>query len=74
MIAKVGLTRDGIRLLEEKEFFLSFDDVPLPPNSSVCAIHNVDLLNEHLLYFPDRVVDHAVVSIEHPERFPLVAK
>jgi hypothetical protein len=61
-------------LLYEKEHFLSFEDFPWFKNAPVSAIHNVELLNEHHLYWPDLDVDLAVDSIENPQRFPLMAK
>ena len=60
--------------LEERELFVSFDDFPWFKNSSVSAIQNVEHLNEHHLYWPDMDIDLAVESIEHPERFPLLAQ
>jgi hypothetical protein len=61
-------------LLEEKESFLPFEAFPWFKNASVGGILNVQRLNSQHLYWPDLDVDLAVVSIEHPERFPLVAK
>ena len=69
------ISKHGIwLLLEDKEHFLSFDNFPWFRDASVSAIHNVELLNEHHLYWPDLDVDLAVESIENPEQFPLVAK
>ena len=61
-------------LLTHREFFLSFQDFPWFKNSPVSAIHNVNLLSADHLYWPDLDIDLAVESIEHPERFPLVAR
>jgi hypothetical protein len=61
-------------LIGEKERFLSFENFPWFKDASVSAIHNVELLNEHHLYWPDMDVDLAIESIEDPGRFPLVAK
>jgi len=61
-------------LIGEKESFLSFENFPWFRNASVSAIHNVELLNPRHLHWPDLDVDLAVESIEHPERFPLIAK
>jgi hypothetical protein len=61
-------------LLHEKERFLSFEDFPWFKLASVSAIHNVEHLNEHHLYWPDLDVDISVQSIENPSSFPLVAK
>ena len=69
------ISKHGIwLLLKEKEYFLSFEDFPWFKDASVSAIHNVELLNEHHLYWPDLEVDLAVESIEYPNRFPLIAK
>ena len=69
------ISKDGIWLLiGEKESFLPFENFPWFRDASVGAIHNVELLNESHLYWPDLDIDLAVESIEHPERFPLVAK
>ena len=67
--------KQGIWLLiGEKELFLSFENFPWFRNASVGAIHNVELVNERHLHWPDLDIDLAVESIEHPERFPLIAK
>jgi hypothetical protein len=61
-------------LLQGKEHFLSCENFPWFNDASISAIHNVELLNEHHLYWSDLDVDLAVESIEDPERFPLCAK
>ena len=61
-------------LIGEKESFLSFENFPWFRNAPVSAIHNVELLNPRHLHWPDLDIDLAVESVEHPERFPLVAK
>ena len=69
-----NISRHGFWLfLEEKESFLAFDQFPWFKDAPVESILNVQLLNEHHLYWPDLDVDLHVDSIEHPERFPLVA-
>jgi len=69
------IDKQGIWLLiGEKELFLSFENFPWFRNASVGAIHNVELVNERHLHWPDLDIDLAVESIEHPERFPLIAK
>jgi hypothetical protein len=60
-------------LLNEKEHFLSFDNFPWFKDASVSAIHNVELLNEHHLYWPGLDVDLTFDSIIHMNRFPLLA-
>jgi hypothetical protein len=69
------IDKQGIWLLiGEKELFLSFENFPWFRNAPVGAIQNVELLNERHLHWPDLDIDLAVESIEHPERFPLIAK
>jgi hypothetical protein len=69
------IDRQGIWvLIRDKESFLSFVNFPWFRNASVSAIHNVELLSTRHLFWPDLDIDLAVESIEHPERFPLVAK
>ena len=76
MSAEVSrISRHGIcLLLGEREMFLSYDDFPWFKDASVSAILNVQRPQPDHLYWPDLDVDLAVESIEHPERFPLVAK
>ncbi len=69
------IDKQGIWLLiGEKESFLSFRNFTWFKDASVGAIHNVQLLSNNHLYWPDLDVDLTVESIEHPEGFPLVAK
>jgi hypothetical protein len=60
-------------LIDEKESFLPFEKFPWFRDASVGMIHNVELLDNHL-YWPDLDIDLAIESIEHPDRFPLVAR
>lgn len=61
-------------LIADKESFLPFDKYPWFRDASVGTIHNVELLNNNHLYWPDLDIDLAVESVEYPERFPLVDK
>ena len=70
-----NISKHGFWLLvEDKELFLPFREFPWFQRASVSAILNVEQLQPHHLYWPDLDVDLAVESIEHPEKFPLVAK
>lgn len=74
-VAVTYISRRYMRLLlPDKEFSLSFDMFPWFKDASISAIQNVALLNEHHLYWPDLDIDLAVESIEHPEKFPMIAK
>ena len=69
------ISKHGLWLLiGDKESFLPFESFPWFRDATVSAIQNVKLLNADHLYWPDLDVDLAVESIEHPERFPLVAR
>ena len=58
----------------ERELFVSFKEFPWFLKASVREITNVLLPSPHHLYWPDRDVDLAVESIEHPEKYPLISK
>jgi len=61
-------------LLADKELFLPFSEFPWFKEAPVSAILNVEWPQPHHLYWPNLDVDLTVESIEHPERFPLVAR
>jgi len=50
------------------------NDFPWFKQAPVSAVLNVQFAQRHHLYWPDLDIDLAVESIQHPERFPLVAK
>ena len=60
-------------LLGDRELFLAFDVFPWFRDAPVSAILNVEWPQLHHLYWPDLDVDLAVESIEHPERYSLIA-
>jgi len=61
------IDKKGIWLLiGDKESFLPFEKFPRFREASVGAIHNVQVLNEHQLRWPDLDMDLSVKSIEHP--------
>ena len=69
------ISKHGIwLLLGDKESFLPFEAFPWFKDAPVSAILNLQLLNAQHLYWPDLDVDLTLESIQHPERFPLVAK
>ena len=61
-------------LLGKKELFLPFEEFPWFERSPVAAILNVERPRPDHLYWPDLDIDLTVDSIEHPEKFPLVAR
>lgn len=69
------ISKHGIwLLLQDREYFLSFDNFPWFGAASLSTIHKVHLLNDYHLYWPKLDVDLTVESIKHPDRFPLLAK
>jgi hypothetical protein len=61
-------------LLQGRELFVPFDKFPWFKDAPVGSILKVEQPHHGHLYWPDLDVDLAVESIEHPERFPLIAK
>lgn len=61
-------------LLEDRELFLPFDEFPWFRDAPVAAILHVQRPQPHHLYWPDLDVDLTLESIEHPDRYPLIAR
>ena len=57
-----------------KERFLSFADFPWFRKASVEQLFHVQFSHGHHLYWPDLDVDLDLERMEHPEKFPLVAR
>ena len=60
-------------LLGERELFMAFEHFPWFREASVAAVQDVQCQHARHLYWPQLDVDLSVESIEHPERFPLIA-
>jgi hypothetical protein len=60
--------------IENREMFIPFEHFPWFKDAPVSSIRKVEMLSEDHLYWTDLDVDLSIESIEHPERFPLVAK
>jgi hypothetical protein len=60
-------------LLRERELFVPFENFPWFRDATVRQICAVELPSPHHLYWPELDIVLAVESIEHPERYPLVA-
>jgi hypothetical protein len=61
-------------LVREREYFLPFDNYPWFRDATVRAITRVELLHESHLHWPDLDVDLELDSLDHPDRYPLVAR
>lgn len=69
------VSSNGIWLLaHDRERFLSFDDFPWFQNAPIGKVLNVVEPHEGHYHWPDIDVDLSDEIIDHPERFPLVAK
>ena len=60
--------------LGNRRLFVEFAEFPWFQDTSVSDLRKVEWPQPHRLYWPALDIDLAVESIEHPERFPLVAK
>jgi|ERR1700722_20495360 len=57
-----------------KEYFLGFDEFPWFREASVRQIFNVEFSHGEHLYWPELDVDLDLDRVEHPEKFPLLAR
>jgi hypothetical protein len=57
--------------VEDKEYFLPYDNHPWFRNAKVGEILHVQLLHGTHLHWPDLDVDLTVDSIENPDKYPL---
>ena len=70
-----NVSSHGVWLLAgDKELFMPFDEFPWFRESPIGQILNVEELTPGHFYWPDLDVDLSIESIEHPERFPLIAR
>lgn len=60
-------------LIEGRETFVGFDNVPWFREASIGELCQVELQSPRHLYWPDLDVDLAIESLSHPERFPFVS-
>jgi hypothetical protein len=65
-------TRGLWLLIDEKEYFLPYQDFPWFRNATIGQIANAELLHEDHLYLPNLDVDLALDSLAHSESFPLI--
>ena len=61
-------------LIAGQEKFVSFQVFPWFRDASIADLAAVDLPSPHHLRWPRLDIDLAVESIDHPERFPLIAR
>ena len=69
----LNISKHGLWLLaHQNEYFLPFETFPWFKDASISSILNVELPQQHHLYWPDLDVDLELESIESPEKYPLV--
>jgi len=61
-------------LVNDKEYFISFEDFPWFKEKTIKEITNVTLFGDNHLYWEDLDVDLTLDMIENPQRYPLQAK
>jgi hypothetical protein len=70
-----NISPNGVWLLvEDRECFLSFGDFPWFRDASVAQVLEVERPSSDHLYWPSLDIDLSIESLEHPERFPLIAR
>ncbi len=57
-----------------KEFFLPYEKYPWFKDGTVKEICNLEFSFGHHLHWPDLDIDLTLDSLEHPEKYPLMAK
>jgi hypothetical protein len=69
-----NISANGIWLLcSDREYFLPYEQFPWFENAPVKHIFNLEEPHPSHLYWPDLDVDLSLETIQHPERFPLIA-
>jgi hypothetical protein len=60
--------------IEDKEYFLPYDEYPWFKEAKVREIANVELLHGCHLHWPQLDIDLEIGSLEKPEDYPLIYK
>jgi hypothetical protein len=60
-------------LIDEVEFFLSYDDFPWFKNQTINDISQVETFGESSIYFPKLDIDLNVAMIKNPQKYPLIS-
>ncbi len=59
-------------LVDDKEYFIPFEDYPIFKSASIQQIFQVQRLSPTQLHWPDLDADIEIQSLEQPEHYPLV--
>ncbi len=70
-----NITQHGFWLLvDDKEYFVPFDDYPVFRSATVTQIYAVERIGLDQLFWPALDADVELRALEHPESYPLVFK
>ena len=70
-----NITPLGIWLfVKGKEYFLNYEAYPYFKDQTIKSIHNVELIHNFHLHWPDLDVDLEIDNLENPEKYPLKSK
>lgn len=70
----VNISSHGIWLCtHDREYFISYEDFPWFKDVPISKILNVQEPTPGNYYWPDLDIDLGIETIQHPERFPLIA-
>lgn len=58
--------------VQDKEYFLSFDQYPWFRTATVESVYNLKLIHDHHLHWPALDIDLDLDSLDYPEKYPLV--
>ena len=68
----LGITPSGVWILvDDREYFMSFEDYPWFKHAKVSDVQSVKLLRGHHLRWESLDVDLLVESLQQPESYPL---
>jgi len=59
-------------LVDDREYFVPFDDYPVFWGATVAQIYAVQRLGPTQFHWPELDADIELEALEHPEQFPLV--
>lgn len=60
--------------IEGREYYLGFDQFPWFRTATLSQLFNIEFSHSSHLHWPDLDVDLDLERIQHPEKFPLIAK
>jgi len=72
---EINITRFGLWLyLDDKEFFLAYEEYPFFKNATIPDIYDVELHHKTHLHWPTLDVDLSIAILKNPHHFPLIAQ